>query len=222
MGRNAKKLSEPGTIIRYGFLYQAYNYHQWYYEIIDMAHKFILTSLVAFLPNEWEMTANVCFLTAYLIVQLLSCPYRLKGDDRLQMLAQANLMCLSFAGHVLSRLNVIEYDPIIDVMLTIGLVTLMSIFLLGALLMSFRNIRKWLSQRLNQGKYASEQLRTSEKSLEPGEAEDVPGQMTGVLEQPNERKLRHHTSSSENFEQNPIHEKKLKIHTSSDASVGDV
>jgi hypothetical protein len=87
-----------------GFLYDGYRRDMWYFELLDMTHKLTLTSVLAFFPWEVQLPLAICIAAAYLIVILLTNPYIRKGDDRLHMVAQIELMCLFMSGHLLNIL----------------------------------------------------------------------------------------------------------------------
>ena len=56
-------------------------------ELVDMLHKLILTSLLAFLPMHWQMPAGLVTIMLYSIFILAVRPYVRKNDDGLHLLA---------------------------------------------------------------------------------------------------------------------------------------
>jgi len=95
------ELGEPETKLKLGFLYEAYSRDAWFFELVDMANKLILTSLLAFFPFDIQMHTALAVLTLYTIAILLIRPYNRKSDDRLHLLANAELYLFVMAGIIL-------------------------------------------------------------------------------------------------------------------------
>lgn len=96
------RLRDPHVILLYGFLYDAYQPECWYWEILDMLHKLLLTSALLFLPVNFILGACMLTVVAYLMGLLLLHPYIRKGDDRFHLLVQCNLYFLALVGLILS------------------------------------------------------------------------------------------------------------------------
>lgn len=127
------RLNEPGVLLKLGFLYEAYERQTWYFELIDMLHKLMLTSVLVFVNNS-QMAAMSVTLLVYLCVILLTKPYATKANDQLHTLAQVELLNLALLGWVLGSLNVnqlsYELDVIISVVMIVVVVALVFIFIL--------------------------------------------------------------------------------------------
>jgi hypothetical protein len=93
-------LDEPAVRGQLGFLYDAYERDFWYFEMIDMGHKLILTSLLAFVPGAWQMTAGLLVVLSYLAIVLLFRPYFRKSDDRLFVAGQGELVLIMMGANV--------------------------------------------------------------------------------------------------------------------------
>ena len=121
------RLHLPAVRVQLGFLYEAYHGSLWYFEIVDMAHKLFLTSLVAFLPQDAALAVGVGVAGLYLGVLLVVSPYVRKGDDRLHLFVQCAilmiLMCVQTFVGVPGLSPGEEYDSRSD--------TVMSVILLG-------------------------------------------------------------------------------------------
>jgi hypothetical protein len=50
-----KRLREPGVRVQLGFLYEAYTPNLWYFEVVDMLYKLIMTSLIGFIPIKGQV-----------------------------------------------------------------------------------------------------------------------------------------------------------------------
>jgi len=99
--RSMAHMREPETILVLGFLYEAYSGSAWYWELIDMTHKLLLTSVIVFVSNEARMACNMGIMGFYTVWLLLEKPYVRKGDDRFHLLVQATLFSLAFSGDIL-------------------------------------------------------------------------------------------------------------------------
>jgi hypothetical protein len=84
--RHRHDLRTTATQADFGFLYEAYTSQTWWFELVDMANKLILTSLLLFLPLDWQMPTGMIVITLYIIAVLLLQPYVRNGDDQLQQI----------------------------------------------------------------------------------------------------------------------------------------
>jgi len=170
------RMREPETILVLGFLYEAYTESTWYWELVDMTHKLILTSIIVFAPNTQRMAWNMSIMGVYLMALLLAMPYVRKGDDRFHMQVQATLFCIAFVGFILqedkpyesSLANEAEMESLIATLLIVIILLLMISFVVIA----GRNIRKIYSahQHAKEMKSMSAQEQEPEVFEEPSKA----------------------------------------------------
>jgi len=157
------KLSTAGTRSELGFLYDAYHHKdRWWFEMCDMLHKLSLTSMIAFFPFDMQMPAAMAFSFCYTCSILILQPYLRKGDDRLALLSQTEVLLLLMCGHVFN--NEIEFDPLMDLVLTVvligGIILFFGMFLVQGLLFLYKFIIQcfWPHRVKNAPKKKSEQL----------------------------------------------------------------
>ena len=85
--RNRQKLTEEEQMqrSRWGYLYEAYNADDWYFEVVEMARKMILTGgLVLITPGSAVQTLlGICVCAAYLCVQINSQPFKSPRENNL-------------------------------------------------------------------------------------------------------------------------------------------
>lgn len=108
-------MTHPDIRVALGFLYDAYTAKLWWFEIVDMANKLFLVSIVGFFPPDWQLglamvrpvtvtclhgvtTPPQAWTVGYLMVLLLAKPYVRKGDDRLHLLVQLEIYLFLLAG----------------------------------------------------------------------------------------------------------------------------
>lgn len=177
----------PDAFLELGFLYEAYVDDRWYWELLDMGHKLILTSIVVFLPSEMIMGANMVIMVLYLILLLVCHPYLRKGDDRLHLLGQVNLFVLALMGHALRSLDDPFESPLasrsaVEALLAAMLILINGIFLLSFLIIAGRNVKKaivdYRQKRLQLLKEAPAQPSSSPPSARPS-AQQEPGAAQG-------------------------------------------
>jgi len=126
-----------------GFLYDGYDKDAWWFELVDMTHKFLLTSVLSFFPSTAQMPVGMVVCTLYTMAILVRKPYYRKGDDRLHMFAQVELFLLMLAGFVFFREGVTDSQvKLISAFLIIVTVCFMVLFILQA-----ANIIRKLLQR---------------------------------------------------------------------------
>jgi hypothetical protein len=112
-------------------LYHAFDADNWFFEIIDMSHKLLLTGFVQLLPQEMQIPAVLVICTLYLMLLLLRSPYRNAGYENLHLLSQ-NLLLILFYSGLLARERV-ERGESMELMLGVLFIVL-SISLLGLMM----------------------------------------------------------------------------------------
>lgn len=142
-------MKSPRTLIAYGFLYEAYNTQSWFFELVDILHKLLLTSLIPFFPNKMELAVDMVVITLYCVVLLILNPYVRKGDDRLHILVQAELLLLSMVGWTMSELEIVSYSEEINVLMSICMISVTCFLILVFVLLSGRNVYKMVRECLN-------------------------------------------------------------------------
>jgi len=119
---NRNKLLLPDIRIQIGFLYEAYNGDHWWFELVDMANKLFLTSILAFFPFNAQLPMGFAWAFAYLDVLLLVKPYVRKGDDSLHLYAETEIALILLAAWVYYSLDVSTLDTTTDVALSVVLI----------------------------------------------------------------------------------------------------
>jgi hypothetical protein len=115
------RLDETGIRAQLGFLYDAYTRDMWWFEMLDLGHKLLATSAIAFLPETYQMPAGLCITVAYLLVILIRRPYLRKGDDRLHLVAQSAIVLFLLAGHTFNHYDNQYVDELTDWIITASL-----------------------------------------------------------------------------------------------------
>ena len=140
--KHSKQLHKPELLLQYGFLCEAFRNDCWYFELLDMLEKLMVMSLVPFLPNKDEMMGTMIVVGIYLGIILFVNPYVRKGDDRLQVLVQANLLLLALMGYTLQSTGKATLDSVLDIIISILLIALVGVMILTAFIMLIRWVVK--------------------------------------------------------------------------------
>merc|ERR1740117_996826 len=90
---------------------------------------------------------------------LLVSPYVRKGDDRLALLAQANLMLLAMMGLTLEQSEVVVLDDTTDILLSVLLIVSISLMVATAFVMIIRNAHKICQHHVRKRKYKKQPSR---------------------------------------------------------------
>jgi hypothetical protein len=132
--RYRKRLDQSGVRAELGFLYDGYERSFYLFELVDMVHKLCITSLIAFIPSDWQLRAAMILVTLYLIVILFGKPYIRKGDDILHCFVQVEVLLLLMAGYVFTTLSGPDslMDGLLSVVLIVAVLALFLYFLLSA------------------------------------------------------------------------------------------
>jgi len=180
--RYRKRLMSAAVRVQLGFLYEAYNLEMWYFELVDMAHKLIMTSLLAFMDVSFQMPAGMIVATIYLGIILLGRPYLRKGDDRLHLFAQTEIYLIVLAGFILFDSAAVGLDERTDILLSTVMIMLTVGVFLAFLIMAFMNVKKIVRnfQRDRREKKLAainaERIARGEEPLEGGKRKGKKGQ----------------------------------------------
>jgi Na+-transporting methylmalonyl-CoA/oxaloacetate decarboxylase gamma subunit len=143
------RLAEPGVVAELGFIYAAYDPAMWWFEMADMLHKLVLTSLLAFLPDSAQLPVGLWVVVLYTAAILLLKPYKHKGDDRLHLFVQTEILLMIYSGWLFFRGEDITdlIDAVLSVLL-IGAVVFVFLFFLSQVLYAvYKLVKKWLADR---------------------------------------------------------------------------
>jgi len=140
MWRYRHRLHSSGIRAEVGLLYDAYETHVWWFEMVDMLHKLFITSLIGFFPFAAQLDIAMAVVTLYLIVILKFRPYVRSGDDELHMLAQVELMLLLMAGNVFNTITGVSdaMDLFLSIVLIIGFIGFFFVCLVTVMVVGWR------------------------------------------------------------------------------------
>jgi hypothetical protein len=144
--KNRVKLYTKKKILAYGFLYAAYEPAAWWFESCDMFNKLTLSAMVAFFPLEWQMTIALMWTCFYLCLCLIIKPFIRKGDDRLLLLVEVEIMMLLVTGYILKNNSDGELDDLTDTTMSILLITMSCLIMVLFVWMTINNIRKMVKE----------------------------------------------------------------------------
>jgi hypothetical protein len=114
------RMEEKGVRAQLGFLYDGYERHAWWFELVDLGVKLILSSLIAFLPYDYQMVGAMIVVTGMIVCISLVNPYLRKGDNRLHFVALVEIFLMLEAGNIFNQLE--EPDELMDILLSIILI----------------------------------------------------------------------------------------------------
>jgi len=162
---NRTKLRFPDVRVQLGFLYEAYTAQMWWFELIDMANKLILTSIIAFLPADVQMPIGFGWAVLYLDILLILKPYIRKGDDRLHLFAQLEICMILLAGWIFYSMQTSTLDTTSDVAMSVILIVV-SLGLLLMFLYQIGILLKKMFDRKKEKKEREKQLENEDAQLE--------------------------------------------------------
>jgi hypothetical protein len=125
-----------------GFFYEAFFTTSFYFELVDMAEKFLLVALLAFLPGDAQIPVACTIVFLHMLLLLVTRPYIRKGDDRLALFAQTEVLMMLLAGWVSHKLP--KMNKLTDTILSVCLIGVVCGVLLVFLIMFIRNLRKMI------------------------------------------------------------------------------
>jgi hypothetical protein len=148
--RYRTRLSEVGVRVQLGFLYAGYSDAAWWFELVDMAFKLTLTSILAFFPASSQMPLGLAVCGLFAGTLLCFPPYLRKGDDRLHLLAIFEIYLTILAAFILSsRYSVLEagghtgdepLEPSVDIALSLLFIGITILFTLAFIYLAVQSL----------------------------------------------------------------------------------
>lgn len=131
-----QRLDQLGVRGQLGFIYDAYERQHYYWELVEMAYKLIISAVVPFYPDaNVHVPMACCVACVYLILVLTQRPYLRKADDALQQIALTELILMLLCAYWLQTdwKNAEYYDGIITTLLIVLMGFFFTYFLMGTL-----------------------------------------------------------------------------------------
>lgn len=127
---NRARLKENRTKVQLGFLYAGYHLKVWWFEMLDMLHKLIVTSMLALFPTGAQLPVGMFVVVLYAIVILVVHPYIRAEDDQLHLFCQIEVLMLLIVGYVFYSLPANEsYSSFDDTVISIALLVICAFFI---------------------------------------------------------------------------------------------
>ncbi len=129
--------------------FAAYKSKLWMWEIIDSIYKLFLTSIIAFVPFEYQLAIGLIGCHFYTALLLILSPYLSASNDVFHLFVQAEIFLLILAGYIFQKNYVGEtYSDSDDIALSIALIGLslliLALFLASAGILLYKTIaKKW-------------------------------------------------------------------------------
>ena len=166
--KHRSKMLQPITRLQFGFLYDGFARHAWWFELVDMTHKLFLTSALAFLPKDSQIPIAMFVCITYLIVILISSPYFRKGDDRLHLFAQVEIFLLTLGCYIFYRGEPLDEKN--DILISTFLIIVILSFVLLFIAQIANVSRKVLAKRFECCRSKKDQMLHEEKKRREAEA----------------------------------------------------
>jgi hypothetical protein len=128
---NQKDFREPRIKAQLGFLYAGYRLEIWWWEILDTINKLVLTSLLAFAPQDAQLPLGMAIVTCYTFCILYFNPYLRAEDDLLALFSQVEIYLILLAGNVFYNLPIGGLSTEDDLIMSIALIILSVGFFCG-------------------------------------------------------------------------------------------
>jgi len=120
----------------FGFLYLGYRHGHWWFELVDVVHRLLTCSMLAFIPSEYQLPVAMSIFTLYLIIILYENPWVRFSDDLIHRLTQTELLLFTMVGWVFYNIPyTAEFDEETD--LLIGVLMICVILAMAALFVFF-------------------------------------------------------------------------------------
>jgi len=140
---NRNRLRSTGVTLALGFLYEAYRPGFWWFELVDMLHKLILTAILILIPSSARLRIGLVVTSLYSLLILTTQPYIRSDDDRLHLLVQMLIYLVLIAGLTESEVGRVSgsMDTVLSIFLIAMTVILLIIF--GLLIVKYARSKYW-------------------------------------------------------------------------------
>jgi hypothetical protein len=138
---NRNRLHRPDVKARLGFLYAGYQYDYWYFELVDMAHKLLLSAGLAFLPVEIQLPGGMVVACLYMMILLYCKPYARQSDDSLHQLVQCELIIFLMVGWTIYNMPSAELSDRDDAAMGVLLIGVCALLIATFLFLSWHVLR---------------------------------------------------------------------------------
>lgn len=91
------RFQEPSMCYTLGFAFEGFLPQFWYFELVDITHKFFVSCIVTLLPDSAQVPVDMGILGTYLCVLHFAQPYVRKADNQFHMLTQTEIYMLVFS-----------------------------------------------------------------------------------------------------------------------------
>lgn len=143
-----KRMNHPEIRLSLGFLYEAFHNNRWWMEVLNTVMKICLTSMVGYIPKDYQMQGVMCLVCLHLSIILVLEPYVRIGDDRFHLLMMVELSAFIFAGYIIRSKNSEVLDTRTDVTISILLICLILTLVIMFMFVAAQNVEQiWRKQR---------------------------------------------------------------------------
>ena len=138
------------------FLYQGYDEGTWWWELMEMANKIVLTCVIKLFGQLWQPRIGMLWCVFFMLLVLMKRPYKFAILDRLALFAEVEILLILLALHTLEESGPLLEDSIGDIILSIVMLGMfLFIILLGLVLVGRQGlnlIHKYRMWRATKGK----------------------------------------------------------------------
>jgi hypothetical protein len=115
----------------------------WYFEILDILHKLILTSLLRFFSPGYQLPVGLGVCVLFIVAILLQSPYVRKSYDLLMLAVLTEILLVMLICHVIdSTFAEVGMPPAINLILSVAMIIIVIFTLIIGLLQLCTYARK--------------------------------------------------------------------------------
>jgi len=122
------------------FLTGSYTSRRYWWELMDMTFKLIMTSIIQFLPTTSIIIGAIAVTGSYLICLLMFSPFKEGLIDQLQLLSTVEILILAMMSHTTQQ-DVLVPGSAIDVLLSILCISVVVLLFIAMVLVILVHLR---------------------------------------------------------------------------------
>jgi len=128
--RRNRLFTDGAVQATFGFLYMGYQDNRWWWEIVDLLHKLIQTSIIVLLPLGTRLPVGMGAAVIYLVLILLFSPHISKENDVFSLVCQNLIFLMMLAGYFFYRMDYATLTDSEDIGMSIALFVATAIFVI--------------------------------------------------------------------------------------------
>lgn len=147
--RRRHKLEDIHTVLQYGFLYQAYQVNAYWFEVVEMGHKLLLTGFLQFFDGAERFQFGMVITLLYTLVVIVLAPFVQHRNETLTLICEVEIFLLMLAGNSTAAEGNLKLGSFLDILLSAVMIAAVMFAMILFVAVSLHHARQnmWAKRR---------------------------------------------------------------------------